>query len=88
MLKYIGQLPTYFYEIIVTFVNPVCTEIFVLYILIDWICNIFNALEFFQWSWSNTVVQLHCLSAVTDIGPALAKNSGPASVHHVIDSEQ
>ena len=28
------------------------------------------------------------LSAVIDIDPALSKNIGPASAHHVIDSDQ
>ena len=32
ILKYIVQLPTYFYEIIVIFVNPFCTVIFIFFI--------------------------------------------------------
>ena len=31
---------------------------------------------------------MNCLSVVIDTGPALSKNNNPASVHHVIDSDQ
>ena len=36
ILKYIVQLPTYFYEIIVIFVNPFRTEIFI-FLYFNWL---------------------------------------------------
>ena len=36
ILKYIAQLPTYFYEITVIFVNPFSTEIFI-FLLIEYV---------------------------------------------------